>query len=28
MASFCEEILPVVVSKYLTLRANGEQASR
>jgi ferritin-like metal-binding protein YciE len=27
MAAFCEEILPIVVRKYLNLRASGEQAS-
>lgn len=27
MAAFCDEILPTVVRKYLTLRARGEQAS-
>lgn len=27
MASFCDEILPTVVRKYLNLRASGEQAS-
>jgi ferritin-like metal-binding protein YciE len=27
MVSFCDEILPTVVRKYLNLRASGEQAS-